>query len=123
MAHDIIKPSFTRSDTRGVLTEILNGGHWESILNGDMKPGAVMGNHYHNDTVVFFYLTSGAVTVKTIDVQTGERDTFQLGANEGVMLYTGESHAIHFDEQSGFIMLKSKLYDPQNPDTFAYPVD
>ncbi len=123
MAHDIIKPSFTRSDTRGVLTEILNGGHWESILNGDMKPGAVMGNHYHNDTVVFFYLTSGAVTVKTIDVQTGERDTFRLGTNEGVMLHTNESHAIHFDEQSGFIMLKSKLYDPQNPDTFAYPVD
>jgi quercetin dioxygenase-like cupin family protein len=123
MAHEIIKPTFSRSDTRGVLTEVLNGGHWESLLNGSMNPGAVMGNHYHQQTVVFFYLTSGAATVKTVHVETGVRDEFRLNAEEGVLLHPNESHAIRFDEPSGFIMLKSVQYDPQNPDTFHYPVD
>lgn len=123
MTHAIIKPSFTRADARGVFTEILNSGHWESILNGSMNAGAVLGNHYHKETVVFFYLTRGAATIKTIHVETGARDEFRLGANEGVLLHVDESHAIHFDESSDFIMLKSKHYDPQAPDTFAYPVD
>lgn len=123
MTHQIIKPSFTRTDARGTLTEILNDGHWESIINGRMNPDAVMGNHYHKQTLVFFYLLSGAAHVKTIHTETGARDEFSLSANEGVMLHTDESHAIRFLEPSDYLLLKSKRYDPQNPDTFTYPVD
>ncbi len=60
---------------------------------------------------------------KTVGVYTQERDEFTLGAHEGVILPTGESHAIVFLEDSGFIMLKSVRYDPDDPDTFPYPVE
>ncbi len=123
MAHDILKPTFTRTDARGVLHEILNQGSWESIVGGTMNPGAVMGNHYHKETLVFFYLLSGSATVKTIDVASGARDEFRLEAHEGVLFPVNETHAVRFGEVSDFLMLKSKQYDPQNPDTFAYPVD
>lgn len=123
MAHTILKPSFTRSDARGSFVEIINDGHWESLVMGSMNVGAVMGDHYHRETLVFFYLTRGAVTIRTIDVETKARDEFALRAGEGVILRTGESHAIRFTEPSDYLLMKSLRYDPANPDTFPYTVD
>ncbi|MEO8391623.1 MAG: hypothetical protein ABI700_01395 [Chloroflexota bacterium] len=123
MTHTILKPSFTRTDARGTLSEILNDGHWEALLMGSMTPGAVMGDHYHRETLVFFYLLRGSVAIRTIHIETGERDSFALTTGEGVMLHTDESHAIHFVETSDYLMMKSLRYDPANPDTFPFIVD
>lgn len=123
MSTRVVQPSFIRTDARGTLTEILNEGRWESILTGAMHSGAVIGNHYHQQTTVFFFLMSGSAVVRTIHVEMHERDEFPLSANEGVLLPVNESHAIQFTEESTFLMLKSKQYDPRNPDTIAYPVD
>src|SRR5687767_14650779 len=108
--HEIIAPSFTRTDERGVFTEILNDGRWESLLAGQMKAGAVMGNHYHKETLVFFFLTSGSANIKTLHIDTRVRDEFRLEAQQGVILNPNESHAILFEQDSGFIMLKSLRY-------------
>jgi quercetin dioxygenase-like cupin family protein len=123
MAHQVLKPSFVRHDARGLFVEVLNGGHWEALLTGSMNPGAVLGHHYHKETLVFFYLLSGMVHIRTLSVNTGERDAIELRSGEGIMLHTNESHAIHFSEPSNYIMLKSKQYDPANPDTFEMRVD
>lgn len=122
MAHTIITPSFQRNDARGLFQEVLNDGRWESIISGRMNPGAVLGNHYHKRTLVFFFLLSGAADVRTIHVETGARDAFSLGANQGVTLHTDESHAITFTETGDFLLLKSMKYDPADPDTYHYPV-
>lgn len=123
MSHEPITPSFNRTDGRGTFQEILNGGHWEALIRGTMNPGAVMGNHYHKKTVIFFYLTSGSVQIKTIHVDTRQTDEFHLSGGQGVILRTDESHAIRFLEETDFIMLKSLKYDPQDPDTYAFPVE
>lgn len=123
MVHEVLKPAFVRTDERGTLTEVLNDGRWESILTGTMKPGAVMGNHYHKETLIFFYITQGAVSVRTVHVETGERDAFELRDGEGVILHTDESHTIRFLVESSFLLLKSKQYDPQNRDTYDFPVE
>lgn len=123
MSHTILSLSFERVDDRGTFQEILNDGHWEALIRGRMNQNAVMGNHYHKKTVIFFHLTSGAVNIKTVHVETGARDEFRLGAGQGVMLGTDESHAIRFLEESEFIMLKSLRYDPSDPDTFRFPVE
>ena len=115
-------PIFERKDSRGVFCEVLNGGEWKTLLCGRMKAEAVMGNHYHKKTQVFFYLTKGAVKVSTVHIETGERDHFNLAANQGVVLKTNESHVIRFLEESEFVMLKSKCYVPEDPDTFHFPV-
>jgi quercetin dioxygenase-like cupin family protein len=123
MSHTILQPSFTRSDQRGILRELLNQGVWQSILQGEMVTGAVMGNHYHQQTQVFFFMLSGQVEGVTENVQTQARDHFILNALEGVILQPNISHKLTFAQGGAFLLLKSLPYDPQNPDTFHYPVE
>jgi len=116
-------PTFSRVDERGSFVEVLNAGRWEALLHGRMKRGSVIGNHYHERTEVFLFLTEGRAEIKTVEIGTGERQQFGLEANQGVMLHTRESHAIRFLENSTFIMLKSLAHNPDDPDTFPHPVD
>jgi dTDP-4-dehydrorhamnose 3,5-epimerase-like enzyme len=122
MSHQIIAPSFERRDERGTFQEILNDGRWESLIHGNMKSGAVMGNHYHKHTSIFFYLTTGSVTIRTVNVGSGEKDEFHLGPGQGTILQINESHVIRFLKESEFIMLKSHKYDPDDPDTYRFLV-
>jgi quercetin dioxygenase-like cupin family protein len=120
--HAIAPPTYERADDRGRLVEITNRGQWGALLRGTMRAGAVMGHHYHRRTEIYFFLTSGAATVRTIDVETGRMDRFELPAGKGVLLAAGESHAICFAEDSEFVMLKSEAHDPAAPDTFPFRV-
>ncbi len=45
MTYKILKSTFSCTDARGTLHEILNQGTWESIVGGTMNPGAAMGQH------------------------------------------------------------------------------
>jgi dTDP-4-dehydrorhamnose 3,5-epimerase-like enzyme len=119
----IIRPTFTRQDPRGTLHEILNSGEWRSLVTGEMLTGAVMGNHYHKATLVFFFLLSGRARVITLDIHSGERQAFELAAMEGVIFPVDVTHSVTFTEHSQYLMLKSLPYDPQNPDTYPYPVE
>lgn len=122
MPHELVLPTFERTDERGVFREVLNDGQWQALICGRMNADAVMGNHYHKKTVIFFYVTKGSVRVRTVHVETSARDEFLLTANQGVLLGVNESHAIAFREESEFVMLKSLRYDPQDPDTYPFPV-
>lgn len=122
MTHETLVPTFERNDHRGLFQEVLNGGSWESLIFGRMKADGVLGNHYHKKTLIFFYLTKGAVEIKTVNVNSGDKDRFSLVQGQGVILATFESHAIRFTEESEFIMLKSVQYNPEDPDTFSFPV-
>jgi len=55
-------------------------------------------------------------------VETQDKDDFLLRAGQGVILNTNESHAIRFIEESDFVMLKSLRYNPEDPDTYHFPV-
>ncbi len=123
MSHEILPPAYERNDERGTFREVLNNGHWEALLSGCMHADAVMGNHYHKKTVVFFFLTRGSAAFKTINVETGEKDNFDLKSGQGVMLAVNESHAIRFLDESEFIMLKSHRYETADPDTFHFSVE
>ena len=122
MAHTVVGPTHVRRDERGELTEVVNGFVGRTLLAGRMKAGAEMGNHYHRRTRVFFFLRSGAAEVRTVHAETGARDAFSLGADQGVLLETNEAHAIRFQAESEWLMLKSEPYDPADPDTFPLDV-
>jgi len=122
MTHEILGPRFERRDDRGVFLEILNGFPAGTVVCGRMNAGALMGNHFHRRTRVFFYVLAGAADVGTVNVETGAKEKFQLGENQGVFFEPGESHAIRFREESDFLMVKSLPYDPADPDTIEYPV-
>ena len=122
MPHEILGPRFERRDDRGVFREVLSGFPAGTVVCGRMNADAVMGNHYHRRTRVFFYLFAGEADVRTVDVETRAKDRFSLRGNQGVFLEPGESHAIRFRVESDFLMLKSLPYDPEDPDTFEFPV-
>jgi hypothetical protein len=122
MAHRILTPPFLRRDDRGELTEIVAGFPAKALLSGRMKTGAVMGNHYHKRTRIFFFLQSGSAEIRTVHVESGARDAFPLAAGQGVILETLESHAIGFTAESSWLMLKSEAHDPADPDTFEFPL-
>jgi dTDP-4-dehydrorhamnose 3,5-epimerase-like enzyme len=122
MPHQILEPRFERRDDRGVFRELLTGFPAGTVVCGRMNAGAVMGNHYHRRTRVFFYLLAGEADVRTVDVETGARERFRLEENRGVFFEPRQSHAIRFGVESEFLMVKSLPYDPADPDTIAFPV-
>ena len=122
MDHVAVDPTFSRQDERGRFMEIVNRGPWETVITGQMNPGAVLGNHYHARTDMFFFLTHGQCRVDLISVKTGRQRGLDLDAGQGVHLPRFHSHAIRFEEDSTFILLKSVAYDPQDPDMYEYPV-
>lgn len=122
MPHAIVVPGFERRDGRGVFREVLNGFDARTLVCGEMKEGSVLGNHYHRRTRVFFYLLHGEAQVRSVNVETGEKDLFSLQASQGVFFEVNESHAVLFLRDGEFVMLKSLPYDPADPDTFPHPV-
>ena len=123
MAHPILRPTFERRDDRGLFSEIVNGFSFAAASHGRMRAGAVMGNHFHKKTRIFFFLVAGGASLKTIDVATGATDAFRLSEGEGVYLEPGESHSIRYESDSEFLMFKSLPYDPVDPDTYEYLVE
>ena len=118
----VIRPSYERADDRGLFWELLNSGQWCSVVHGKMKPNAVMGNHYHERTEVFFFLLTGRAQVICADPKTKHQAELTLQAREGLIFKRNIAHAIRFQEESLFLMLKSEPYQPEDPDTFAYSV-
>ncbi len=59
----VVTAGFERKDARGVFREVLNGFEARTFITGRMSKDAVLGNHYHRKTRVFFYLTRGAALV------------------------------------------------------------
>ena len=123
MSHEIVVPGFERRDDRGIFREVVNNFDARTLVCGEMKAGAVLGNHFHRRTRVFFYLAHGEAEVSTLNVETGEKDLFSLRENQGVVFEVNETHAVRFLSDGEFTMLKSLAYDPADPDTFPHPVD
>ena len=118
----LLNPTFIRRDKRGDFFEMLNGSNWENLSYGKMKKGAVIGNHYHKKTYVFFFILSGSATVVTLNVKTSAGDSFTLSDNEGIWFEPYVTHAVVFKKESMFLMGKSIAYDKDNPDTYEYMV-
>ncbi len=118
----IVKPSFRREDGRGLFVEILGEGPWETVIHGAMAKDAVMGNHYHEKTVAFFYLVKGSADIGIRNVANGKEDSLTLHAGEGVYFHPYETHLIRYAEPSDFIFLKSRRFSKDDPDLVSAPL-
>lgn len=116
------KSGFIRNDKRGTFVEVINSRAWRSIICGEMKSGAIMGNHYHKKTTVFFYLISGSAKINIVNIMTKKTEGVQIAQNEGIILSPNHSHAIIFKTDSSFILGKSQKYQRENPDTYPFIV-
>jgi len=119
----IKKPAFERIDDRGRFIELLNQHSWESLIIGNMKNGAEMGHHYHNHTILYFYLLSGVVHIKTLNLKNNKKLEYDLKQGQAFIFKPEEVRVITYKTNSQFIILKSPRYDPNNPDLIDYPKD
>ncbi len=115
-------PSFVREDARGTFIEVVNSGPWETVITGTMNTGAVMGNHYHKKTRMYFYLMDGAASVDLVDVVSRSQQSCELAPRQGFFLEANEAHAIRFRRPSSFVLLKSRCYSEDDPDTYPYVI-
>ncbi len=121
-ASRIIQPSFERVDHRGVLRELLSGGRWTTLLQGEMRTGAILGNHYHRRTDVFFFMEHGRARVRTVTPRSGRSQELVVTAQQGVLLRAGVAHAIQFEQPSTFFLLKSRPHQDRRSDIVPYQV-
>lgn len=119
---ETLRPSFRRQDERGLFVEVVSGGPWETVITGTMHAGGVIGNHFHKHTRMLFYLMSGAAKVHVVDIETRATATTALRAENGTFLEKNVAHAIVFEQDSSFLLLKSQRYTESDPDTFPYSV-
>lgn len=120
MSNQILGPIYSRIDDRGAFHEILRDLPWKSIITGEMHKDSELGNHYHKQTLLFFFLTSGSAEINIVSIETNEVNRYQLVKNQGIFLRQFHAHRIRFHEESSFILLKSRSYDPQDPDTYRF---
>ena len=115
-------PFFEREDERGTFSELVNTGTWESLVHCRMKTGAMMGNHYHDHTIVLIYLLEGAAEVKTVNVRSGEARETPVTASQGYVFRPEEARVIRYLQESTVLLMKSHRYDPDDPDLVDYDV-
>ncbi len=114
---------YRRIDDRGLFVEVIAEGEWESVIHGKMHAGAVLGQHYHLLTRIFFYLTLGEAQVHVVRIKDAEKLSFTLREGQGTYLEPCEAHAIQFLTPGEFVLTKSRRHDPREPDTYSYEID
>ena len=119
----ITTPIFERVDDRGTFIEALNSGQWASLAYGSMQAGNVMGQHYHRQTRIFFFLTRGQAEITLEDINSKRQQQVTLHEKEGIVLQTNHAHLIQFTTETDFLLMKSKPYSDENPDTYAYRIN
>jgi dTDP-4-dehydrorhamnose 3,5-epimerase-like enzyme len=119
----IVKPSFEKVDDKGVFKELINDPSraWTVANWGIKKKGAVMGNHYHKETEIFFFMVKGEAKVSVVDVNTKSREDTILKEGTGIFFKPYQSQVLTFLSESEFFMLKTK-YDSNSPDTYEYKI-
>ncbi|MFQ5413497.1 MAG: hypothetical protein ACE5E6_03465 [Phycisphaerae bacterium] len=122
MSMTVHTPTYERVDDRGRLVEVLSEGAWQAILYGSMNAGAVLGNHYHKETTIYFHVIKGCAHIDIVGVASGARRSLTVRAGEGTYLNVNDAHAIHFPEPSECLMARSRRFDPTAPDTYPFQV-
>lgn len=127
--HEIIRIT-PYKDIRGELKKI----YVKSMLDSDKtveevyvlytQKGAVRGNHYHRQNVEFFTIIKGTATIALKDVEEGDAEIFKVSAGDDVVIKVPENvaHGFRNDEDEDLVILAaaSRLYDPEDTDTFNY---
>ena len=114
--------TYSRKDERGTFVEVINRGPWETVITGSMRAGAVLGNHYHKNTELFFFLIEGRCRMDGECIETGRKRSVRLDPGQGIHIGTYEAHAVRFEAPSRFILLKSHAFDPDLPDIYDHTV-
>lgn len=115
-------------DSRGYFYKVIDGKemglpeHTGEVYLTMAKPGEAKGGHFHPKANEWFTLLQGTCLVKLLDMETREKQEFQLDAERAESLFIGRNIAHVFINESAtdeFLLLAytDQLFDPS--DTIA----
>ena len=116
-------------DYRGELRKVFTGNMLESNKSIEeiyvlyTKKGHVRGNHYHKKIMEIFAVIKGTATISVMDLETGERDTMKVSAEDNTVIMIPENvaHGFRNDEEYELIILAAATGRYKDVDNDTYP--
>lgn len=90
-----IQPEFTHSDDRGQLVQLVSDG-WKQINVTFSRSHILRGGHYHKINRELFYIISGEVAVKLLNVITQEQQELKVAKNRMFVIEKFTVHTFDF---------------------------
>ncbi len=101
---------------RGELALIEDGKSFQHLAYFSLKKGAgyYRGGHYHRNKVEHFYMVSGIIRVRLVDLDTGKRSEVTLKEGQRVTIYPHSAHRFEAEEEAQVIEYYDLVYDPED---------
>jgi len=125
---DARKVALTRhADERGSLFEVARSHNAGQTFFSTTNPGVTRGDHYHFHKVERFLVAVGKATIRMRRLFTDEILSYEVSGDEPtyIDMPTLYTHLItnKGDAELMTLFWANEIFDPENPDTVAEPVD
>lgn len=124
-----ILPLVQHRDQRGWLAEILKapsveGAPFGQILVTVALPGVAKGGHYHHHKVEWFCVIQGRARLVLQELSSGRRQEIDMGESNMLTVkippHIGHSIQNTGSETMVLLVYANEVFDPNDPDTFAW---
>jgi dTDP-4-dehydrorhamnose 3,5-epimerase-like enzyme len=101
---------------RGELALIEDGKPFQHLGYFSLKKGKgyYRGGHYHRKKVEHFYVVSGRILVRFVDLDSGERSQVFLEEGQRVTIYPNCAHRFEAAKEAQVIEYYNSMYDPED---------
>ena len=101
---------------RGELALIEDGKLFRHLGYFSLKKGEgyYRGGHYHRKKVEHFYVVSGRIRVRLVDMDSGQRSQVFLEEGQRVTIYPNCAHRFEAEEEAQVIEYYNSIYDPED---------
>lgn len=101
---------------RGELALIEDGKPFQHLGYFSLKKGEgyYRGGHYHRKKVEHFYVVSGRIRVRFVDLDLGERSQVFLEEGQRVTIYPNCAHRFEAEKEAQVIEYYNSIYDPED---------
>ena len=104
----ILSPEFIDSDKRRILTQLLTAS-LRQVNYYEAKSGSILGNHYHKETVEYFFLIEGSLIYNNGSV---------IDGGTLFVVYPMEKHTLTCLTDIKMLTFLTKEYNQENPDVW-----
>ena len=101
---------------RGELALIEDGKLFQHLGYFSLKEGEGYhrGGHYHRKKVEHFYVVSGRILVRFVDLDSGEKSQVFLEEGQRVTIYPNCAHRFEAEKEAQVIEYYNSIYDPED---------
>lgn len=102
----LLYPEFSHIDSRRMLQQLITA-NIKQVNYYKAHPGAVLGDHFHKETVEYFFVASGKVAYNDEQV---------MGPGDFFAVYPEENHKLECITEVELLTFLTKEFDKEKPD-------